>query len=320
MSTCGKPEGHTIRIHFFYVTLLLAGLLILVVTYQWTKLPGFTDYLGAAATITSLVLAVLAIIFSFVSNDSLSNVLGRLIRSSEDVERASDQIGAVAKTAQELTTKGEERDQRLLGVVGDLSSQIVTLGETARNLNTATTRIEDTLRQNTEQIDRLQSTLEKGANAAQSGIANTSHPEGTLNSASDFIQISSVSGLYVLIGAKLADEHKKRLDIAWISELCQNFHLQYLWGYLVAANSAGLLKAMSDGPIFTVTSVDPTIAKAEEKFRERMKDKAYESVRPDVMNALERMIAAFRDPKGQPWKNPPAGDDSQAQADGPTKV
>ena len=73
-----QAEGHTIRIHFFYDSAL-----------GRTPDPGChvsVDQTSGVYRLSRcgryyhvLVLAVLAIIFSFVSNISLSNVLGRLI-------------------------------------------------------------------------------------------------------------------------------------------------------------------------------------------------------------------------------------------------
>jgi len=63
-----------IKIHFFYCILILVIAIIAIATDRWTAQKDFTAYLSNAATMTSLLLGLVAIFYSFISNDGLSKV------------------------------------------------------------------------------------------------------------------------------------------------------------------------------------------------------------------------------------------------------
>lgn len=73
-----------LRLHFIYVTIIL-GLVIICLATAYSinsGSPHLVDYVTFAATVTSLVLAVLAIFYSIVSNRDLSSSLGSLQTTS----------------------------------------------------------------------------------------------------------------------------------------------------------------------------------------------------------------------------------------------
>jgi len=92
-----------LKIHFFYVVVILIALVILFATYNWTALPKFTDYLTAAGTMVSIVLGVLAIIYSFVSGDSISRSLGNVASAAEDLREARNEFSNVVAAGSDLS-------------------------------------------------------------------------------------------------------------------------------------------------------------------------------------------------------------------------
>lgn len=83
-------------------------IVIAIATDRWSEKPDFTTYLSNAATMTSLLLGVVAIFYSFISNDSMSRSLGSITTVSSDVQVARHEIAqfvATAKTTNETNEK-----------------------------------------------------------------------------------------------------------------------------------------------------------------------------------------------------------------------
>ena len=83
-------------------------LIIAIATDRWSAKPDFTTYLSNSATMTSLLLGVVAIFYSFISNDSMSRSLGSITTVSSDVQAARHEIGqfvATSKTANETSER-----------------------------------------------------------------------------------------------------------------------------------------------------------------------------------------------------------------------
>lgn len=113
-----------LKIHFFYVSFILSGLIVLVATTAWTKIEGFTNYIGVAATITSLVLGILAIIYSFVSSGSTNQFLGSIESSANSIREIGGKLGEVFESGQELQAKAQARNEELHVIIENLRSVI----------------------------------------------------------------------------------------------------------------------------------------------------------------------------------------------------
>lgn len=87
-----------LALHFKYSALIALLLLIAVATDRWSAKPDFTTYLSNAATMTSLLLGVVAIFYSFISNDSMSRSLGSISTVSADVQAARHDIAQFVDT------------------------------------------------------------------------------------------------------------------------------------------------------------------------------------------------------------------------------
>lgn len=113
-----------IGVHFFYVVVILSMAVILLATKEWTKLDGFTDYLTAAGTMTSLVLGVLAIIYSFISSRQQTDVIGSIEISSRTISQAVGQLNTLSNSAQSLQKRAEDRTESLVEIVSQLRDSV----------------------------------------------------------------------------------------------------------------------------------------------------------------------------------------------------
>jgi hypothetical protein len=259
------PERRLLRLHFLYVSGILGGISIVLATYEWTSLSGFTEYLSVAANMTSLVLAVLAIILSFLSSDSLSGTLSSLLRTSNEVEKGAI---AVNSAIAEATQRATERDQRMLDLVERVGVQMGALGD---SLELATTKIDASVTGQSAKIESLHAAFEKSKAAVTTEQATpVSQQQATSGNAMErFIRGSSISGLTVLAVCKWALETAKPVDTTWLSEQT-TMNAGYYDGYLVAGVALGLLEVAKHSAGYTVKGHDPALNGVEEQFRKTL--------------------------------------------------
>lgn len=134
-------ERNNLALHFKYFAFIAFMVIIALATDRWSEKQNFTAYLSNAATMTSLLLGVVAIFYSFISNDSMSRSLGSITTVSSDVREAKQQIEhfvEMTKTATDESTKNTT-------LVSDAS----------RNLSSSLADLDDTLHAIADQNDAL---------------------------------------------------------------------------------------------------------------------------------------------------------------------
>ncbi|MFI8382916.1 hypothetical protein [Pseudomonas sp. NPDC079086] len=107
-------------VHYRYWLLMMAMILVAVATDRWTGKEGFTSYLSNAATITSLLLGVVAIFYSFVSNSSISNSLGSIGSISDEVSKTNKSVGEYVALAKDIESMGRLNLQSMEVVSTDM--------------------------------------------------------------------------------------------------------------------------------------------------------------------------------------------------------
>lgn len=114
-------------IHFFYIVIFLIVAIIFIATGQWTDKPGFTSYLSNAATFTSLVLALIAIFYSFIANDSIGKNLGGVSEAVKQIDNLSSNIDNSIASIEEAKKTSEEIKENISKLVIDLNAKIISL-------------------------------------------------------------------------------------------------------------------------------------------------------------------------------------------------
>ena len=214
------------KIHVTYVIGLLLIVIVLLVTVQWGSIPGLVSYISFALTVTSLLLAALAIGYSIYSNNSLSMVLSRLTASSDDINESSTSIAAAA------TRLGEQ--------IGDIPQLIEGVGK----------RVEETHLLLKEYSDR-----------ASQVPTDTKTPPAPQRAPEGFVQRSSILGLCALYACYKAYTKKIPFDLGKLSIAAPGLKREYSFGFLVASIAAGVFAGKSSRGIWSVTDFPDHVAK-----------------------------------------------------------
>ena len=240
LATTPPNDKSTLKLHFFYVTLILCAAIILLATQNWTKLPGFTDYLNVAATVTSLVLGVLAIIYSFVSSNSTNNFLGFVEASTREMRTIGTEMRSIVTSGQELQSRAEQRNDELHKLVGNLR-------EAVDAVSNKTTEIAETL---PSQISELREEFRKSS--------QTEGPAQQMTSLEHlwkseylvaFLETASLLGIAALKGMLDAQVADKYCDLNTLTSKGSEKNYDYVYGFLIASNCAGVFKYECSGSL-----------------------------------------------------------------------
>lgn len=135
-------NAEKLSLHFKYCGLIAVMTVVAIATDKWSANKDFTIYLSNAATMTSLLLGVVAIFYSFISNDGMSRSLGSITTVSTEVREIRGEIEQFSKLTQDATQESanntvlvREASLKLSGSLTELSTTLQRLSEQNDALN-----------------------------------------------------------------------------------------------------------------------------------------------------------------------------------------
>ena len=124
-----------LSLHFKYCGFIAAMVVVSVVTEKWSTSKDFTTYLSNAATMTSLLLGVVAIFYSFISNDGMSRSLGSITTVSSEVREIRQEIEQFSTLTKDATRESANNTAMVQGASATLSKSLGTLSITLQQLS-----------------------------------------------------------------------------------------------------------------------------------------------------------------------------------------
>jgi len=214
------------KIHVCYIISFLIFTNIILVAVEWSKIPNLMEYISFALTLSSLLLAILAIIYSIISNTSLTKVMHNIDSTSNSLKTTSDKI--------------ELGHKNLLSEVKKIPNSIDIVDQ---NVNSTKSLIEHfALKKN--------KTYE-----SENFDLSDEHIQ-------DFIDNSSLLGLYSLLCLSLSFTTKTSFRYEHICDSDESLKksLEYFNAYFVSASANKMFSFKFDGQErFIITRVHPVI-------------------------------------------------------------
>ncbi len=231
-------EYTQLKIHFFYITVFLIAIIILLAAANWTGIKGFTDYLTAAGTMISIVLGVLAIIYSFVSGDSISKSLGSVSSAAADLQEARQEFSNLVAAASGLTNSSRATSEELNDVLEVVRLEVADMRAASAKLNESTEGIAKTIGQMPERLDKIDGRLEKQfKNSVQRPISEPVADAGSL--IRKVLLSGSNFGRVLLYAIARSNETGKPVRLR-LSPF--EYGDEYCYGFLMALGSVGILR------------------------------------------------------------------------------
>ena len=231
----GSEAGKKPSIHLYYLIGIGALRLIELVTYILTGVGDVSrvifDQISFASTISSILLSVIAIIYSIVSGSNGANLYVK-------TEEVSKQIGETLSDLRDLSTTVEKLEK----IPDDIEKHLRELKEQMQRMEEISKQTSQQLNQEvTPKIDRLSEKV--------GGLVNGGDSSGARETIfRNYISRSSFYGGLMLLGCCYAGKKKKKIDLKeMISKILGEESISILWilwyllGYAIASSALGIL-------------------------------------------------------------------------------
>lgn len=228
------------KIHFWYIIAILVAIIICLIVSNFGNNTELVGYVSFAATIASIFLAVISIIYAFYSNSQLSQTLGKLDNSSQSLE----------KTAHSLDRSSQK--------VGDISEQ---LSSEIQKLNETINSIPKSIESMGEKVDKMSLLFQETPNSTKNyDKENVSEKIKLMNN----LVYGGLLALYIAFLSQKQKKEWKRIGISYIDD-----KYWYFYGCISIFGSLGYLSVNKENlnNSFNITDLDGEICnKIEERI------------------------------------------------------
>lgn len=211
-------------LHLIYCIIILVLVIIAIFSYYFSGDSNLAGLIAFAATIASIILSVLAIFMTILSNNSIGGMLHK-------VRDLHDTVTVIPEALNESVEDLKCTTTELMSVNTDVNKAILALGGKLESM-------ENHLAQNDNKLDNLLSTITSN-NSVNS--AKSEHPSENL--IEQYLNTLSLNGIFILYGFFLYQEKEKAgiFSITEFSKTIFGVDPAYLHGILVASASANIL-------------------------------------------------------------------------------
>lgn len=196
------------QIHFGYIISILVSIIVILITIKWGAIPKLVELISFSLTISSLVLAILAIVYAVYSNNSFGQNIAHLESSSSNIVTATQSLGEVSNI---------------------LITKFHSMPELLEDINKKTDHTQLMLTQLSEKnLQSAPAKFIKSASIESDNIRNV-------------VNTTSMNGRFILYALKLAKDSQKEFPPRELAEKCE-LSYDYLVGFISPLNALGLVK------------------------------------------------------------------------------
>lgn len=297
-------EAQRLRLHFAYWVIILVLIIIAIATDRWTPQSNFTEYLSNAATMTSLVLGLVAIFYSFIANNSLSQSPGNIATVSNDVKESNSRMSSYLELARQSENSANQNATLLRTVSDQVSSNLISLSETLDAMKRQADALHSTVTGIPLRLDQIQTNvtdLAKNLGEKQNVPAEPANAVLPRQFVIRFLESSSLSFNLVTYACVLARQKNKPFllgDVSTAIDL-ETMNL-YVGGFLACMRAMQLIeiKLLEDSQTvaYNVIGVHPVLEEEAKIYFEGFIDRVYRE-KPETLlqwrNRMKKVEALF---------------------------
>lgn len=249
-----KPKTRILYI-FGYLLLIIIGL----IEYICLGLNGNNDeiinYISFGSTLSSLVMSVVAIIFTIVSGRNNEEQLGKISQATKELQQTASSIDRFREISDKLNVRIDEINNKLSAihresqaihegidnVKNDITKQSINAFISTKDLSTAINK----------KIVNEEDNIEEFSHDNPS----KSNHDLSIDLESFYTSIS-YSGAIILLACVYAKNAQKQFNTKLMGSWFMGENLAYMLGFLIATSAIGLVEFEGSMPDITVTKVD----------------------------------------------------------------
>lgn len=281
----GSEAGKKPSIHLYYLIGIGALLLIELVTYILTGVGDVSrvifDQISFASTISSILLSVIAIIYSIVSGSNGANLYVKTEEVSRQIGETLSDLGNLSTTVEKLEKIPDDIEKHLRELKEQMQRMEEVSKQTSQQLNQEVTPKIDIL------FRKVGGLVNGGDSSGARDLKGSRKERETIFRY--YISRSSFYGGLVLLGCCYAGKKKEKIDLKEMtSKILGEESISILWyllGYAIASSALGILNVEFD----------------EEKMELRVKE-VYNvegfDLEKELLDFLNEVIGDKRSPEG----------------------
>lgn len=204
-------------LHFKYCALIAVMLLVFLATERWSANKDFTTYLSNAATMTLLLLGIVAIFYSFISNDGMSRSLGSISTVASEVREVRGDIQKFAEQTQISAETATTNNTIVRAASSELSGTMTSLTETLNAISSQNETLKDLVAKLPSRIDQLETKFEDVAKSITEKPQQLQPPTSTADIPNNvvvrFLNRATFQQHMLVIACVIAAQKNKPLDI-----------------------------------------------------------------------------------------------------------
>lgn len=257
-----------LALHFKYCALIAVMILVFLATERWSGNKDFTTYLSNAATMTSLLLGVVAIFYSFISNDGMSRSLGSISTVTDEVRDVRADIQKFAEQTKVSTETAAANNTLVKGASTELSTTMTSLAETLGALSSQNDTLKDLVASLPTRIDQLENKFGDVAKAIgekpQQIQAQTASEEISAKVVQNFLARATFQQNLLIYACVLSAQKHEPLDIPKFCEAIEwsaPNHCQGFLGCMKAAQLCSRTVVEGQDRVYRISSMHPEIEK-----------------------------------------------------------
>jgi len=248
-------------LHFKYVALILFLMFIFAATGAWTDRVNFTEYLTNAATMISIVLGLVAIFYSFVSNTSLNQSLGNISNVSSGIEKSNQLVNQYVAQAEHLNKANLQNSGQLDAISINIKENLEALTNVLHEINDKSSQLEITVATIPDRFEKLETVVYERTKDLKGLDVSTS--KSSINWSVDDIKLYiDQSTLSANLAIYACVEYSKRgikFNISELAEIIDTTSASYIRGYIGASHAVGLFKRVIEEGEYLITDVKPAL-------------------------------------------------------------
>lgn len=287
-----------LKIHFNYCAFIATMVIILLATEKWSSSQGFTTYLSNAATMTSLLLGVVAIFYSFISNDGMSRSLGSISTVTTEVREVRGDIQKFSEQTKISVEAAVDNNNLVRSASDKLSEAMTSLDITLQAISSQNEALKDLVTILPTRIDQLETKFGDVAKGILEKPVHQQDPPEEIKIPDEivenFLEYSTFSQNLFSIACVLSYETGKPLDLLEFCKVVEWNGVNQFMGFLSCMH---VMQLCTRHPIpgkdksFSISKIHPVLAQRAQAIFTADVSAGYEK-KPEFRDKLMGRLAA----------------------------
>jgi hypothetical protein len=260
------PNKETLALHFKYCAVIAVMCFVFLATERWSDSKDFTTFLSNAATMTSLLLGVVAIFYSFISNDGMSRSLGSISTVTNEVREVRADIQMFVEQTKASTETATANNALVKGASVELSATMSSLTETLEAISLQNDTLKDLVTSLPNRIDQLENKFGDVAKAIGEKSQQLQVPISTSDiptkAVERFLARATFQHNLLIIACVLSAKSGKQLDLAALCKSIEWNAPNNFQGFIACMHSVQLCHRTlvpEKDKLYTISSIHPEL-------------------------------------------------------------